>query len=195
MIPHGPLNKLATCLNLAKRWWCGVLRRRWSYSSGESWNGSPRQVTKTSSNRSVVRLHQARSDRMLREEIDASQPRQPFEGCRRTLAQVAAGRTPASQSGSDSASRRELHGHGGRSGGRREDSGARRAAHSGTRLIRTTAGILSHHGRVPLPRERIRDPGLPVTAGHLLSPPIANRCLIATAKPVWLGHRNGADRG
>ena len=86
----------------------------------------------------------------------------PPAGSHRELARSAAGGSPATESGSDPASRRQLHGHGGRAGGRGEDSGVPRAAYSGTRYIETTAGILSHRELAPLLANRVADAELQI---------------------------------
>ena len=78
-----------------------------------------------------------------------------LDGDHRTLAQPAAGGAPAPPRGGDSPSRRQLHGDGGRAGGRGVDSGTTRPPHSATRYIETTVGVLSYRELAPLLAERV----------------------------------------
>ena len=80
----------------------------------------------------------------------------------RTVAQSAAGGTPPPPSGSNTPTSREFHGHGGRAGGRRVDSGTTRPPHSATRYIETTAGILSYRELAPLLAERVAETELAI---------------------------------
>ena len=100
-------------------------------------------------------------DKLLGQQENAD-AKLPLAESHRGLERTAAGGSPAPESGSDSASRRQFHGHGGRAGGRGEDSGARRAAYSGTRYIETTVGILSHRELAPLLAERVADAELQI---------------------------------
>ena len=82
---------------------------------------------------------------------------------RRTLAQPTAGGASAPPPEGDSPSRRQLHGDGGRTGGRGTDSGTTRPPHSATRYIETSAGILSYQELAPLLAERVADTALAIS--------------------------------
>ena len=86
-----------------------------------------------------------------------------LDGSHRTLAQPAAGGAPAPPPGGDSPPRRQLHGDGGRAGGRGMDSGTTRPPHSATRYIETSAGILSYQELAPLLAERVADTELAIS--------------------------------
>ena len=92
------------------------------------------------------RLLQTRENENVRHSLDRGD---------RTLAQSAGGGAQASSLGSDSPSCGELHGHGGRAGGRGLDSGATRSPHSATRYVETSIGILSYQELAPLLAERV----------------------------------------
>ena len=117
----------------------------------------------------------------------------PVDRGHRTLAQPAAGRAPAPPPGSDSPPRRQLHGDGGRAGGRGMDSGAARPPHSATRYIETTAGILSYQELAPLLAERVADTELAISDrkfsvlsfGDLLLD--LHRCICADLTPDMAG--------
>ena len=81
--------------------------------------------------------------------------RPEFERSHRELAKSAGGGTPAASPGSDSSTRRQLHGDGGRAGGRGVDQGTTRPPHSATRYIETSVGILSYQELAPLLAERV----------------------------------------
>ena len=74
---------------------------------------------------------------------------------RRTLAQPPGGGTPPPSPGSDSASRRQFDGDGGRTGGRAMDSGTTRPPYSATRYVETSFGILSYRELAPLLAKRV----------------------------------------
>lgn len=78
-------------------------------------------------------------------------------GGNQSLAQPADGGTPSPASGSDSPSRRQLHGDGGGAGGRGMVAGATRPPHSATRYLETSLGILSYRELAPILGERITD--------------------------------------
>ena len=80
---------------------------------------------------------------------------QSLDGGDRTLAQPAEGGTPPPASGGDSPPRRQLHGDGGRTGGRGLDPGTTRPPHSATRYVETSLGILSYRELAPLLAERV----------------------------------------
>ena len=65
--------------------------------------------------------------------------------------------------GGDSPPRRQLHGDGGRTGGRGMDSETTRPTHSATRYVETTAGILSYRELAPLLAERVADTELAIS--------------------------------
>ena len=102
------------------------------------------------------------TDKLLqqKENNDAGQP---LERRDHSLAQPATGRAPAPSSGSDSQSRRQLHGDGGRTGKRGLDSGTTRPPHSATRYIETSAGILSYWELAPMLAERVADTELAIS--------------------------------
>ena len=95
-------------------------------------------------------------DKLLQEEENKNAGYQLDRGDR-TLAQPAGGGASPAALGSDPPSRGELHGHGGRAGGRGVDSGTTRPAHSATRYIETSVGILSYQELAPLLAERVGD--------------------------------------
>ena len=70
----------------------------------------------------------------------------PLDRGDRTLAQPAGGGTSPPPSGGDSPSCRQLHGDGGRAGGRGVDTGTTRPQHSATRYVETSFGV-SQGGR------------------------------------------------
>ena len=86
-----------------------------------------------------------------------------LDGGDRTLAQPAGGRTPPPASGGDSPPRRQLHGDGGRAGGRGLDPGATRPPHSATRYVEASLGILSYRELAPLLAERVADTELAIS--------------------------------
>ena len=90
----------------------------------------------------------------------------------RTLAQTATGGAPPPPPGGDSPSRRQLHGDGGRAGGRGMDSGATRAPHSATRHIETAAGILSYRELAPFLAERVADTEVSISDREVADLPI-----------------------
>ncbi|MDE0190443.1 MAG: Fic family protein [Gammaproteobacteria bacterium] len=100
-------------------------------------------------------------DKLLGEQ-ETADAELPLAGSHSELAHTAAGGPPPAEPGGYSASRRELHGDGGRARGRGEDSGVSRAAYSGTRYIETTAGILSHRELAPLLANRVADAELQI---------------------------------
>ena len=94
------------------------------------------------------------ADILLQQQEDQDAGHHLDEG-RRTVAQSDEGGTSPPASGSDSPTRSELHGHGGRASGRGVDSGTTRPPHSATRYVETTAGILSYRELAPLLAERV----------------------------------------
>ena len=76
---------------------------------------------------------------------------------RRALAQTPTGGTPSPSSGSDSPTRRQLDGDGGRAGGRGMDSGTTIPPYSATRYVETSFGILSYRELAPLLAKRVAD--------------------------------------
>ena len=95
-----------------------------------------------------------------------------LDGSDRILAQPAGGRTPLSASGGDSPPRRQLHGDGGRVGGRGLDPGTTRPSHSATRYIETSLAILSYREFAPLLAERIADTELEISNRALADLPV-----------------------
>lgn len=102
------------------------------------------------------------TDKLLQEQED-DDVRHALDGGHRTVAKPADGGTPAPASGGDSPSRGELHGDGGRAGGRGLDSGTTRPPHSATRYIETSVGILSYQELAPLLAERVADTELGIS--------------------------------
>ena len=94
------------------------------------------------------------TDPLLQEEED-DHAGHPLDGGHRTLARTATGGAPPPPPGGDSPSRRQLHGDGGRTGGRGMDSGTTRAPHSATRHVETAVGILSYGELAPFLAERV----------------------------------------
>lgn len=90
-------------------------------------------------------------DRLLQEqEQENDHAETPLDRGHRTVAQSVGRRTSAASPGGDTSPRRQFHGDGGRTGGRRLDSGTTRRPHSATRYIETTNGILSYQELAPL---------------------------------------------
>ena len=85
------------------------------------------------------------------------------DGGDRTLAQPAGGGAPPPASGGDSPPRRQLHGDGGRAGGRGLDPGTTRPPHSATRYVETSLGVLSYRELAPLLAERVADTELAIS--------------------------------
>jgi len=93
------------------------------------------------------------------------------------LAQSAArGAPPASPPG-HSAPRRALHGNGGRTGGRKPDSGTTRLPHSATRYLETSLGILSYQHLAPLLAERVAGSEATIAEGAFAGQPILDTLL------------------
>ncbi len=81
----------------------------------------------------------------------------------RTLAQSAGGRASSSPPGGDSAPCRQLHGDGGRAGGRGLDPGTTRPPRSATRYVETSLGVLSYSELAPLLAERVANTELAIS--------------------------------
>lgn len=96
---------------------------------------------------------------------------------RSTLAQPAAGGAPSPPSGGDSASCSELHGDGGRTGGRGVDSGTTRTPYSATRYVETSVGILSYCELAPLLAERVAETELVIAGREFADMPIRDLLL------------------
>ena len=112
---------------------------------------------------------------------------------RRALAQPLAGGASAPSSGGDSPSRRQLHGDGGRAGGRGMDSGTTRPPHSATRYIETSAGILSYQELAPLLAERVAGTELAISDRKFAALPLhdvlldLHRCICGDLTPEMAG--------
>ena len=78
-----------------------------------------------------------------------------LDASHQSMAQPAAGGASPPPPGGNSPSCGQLHGHGGRAGGRSMDSGTTRPPHSATRYIETSAGILSYQELAPLLAEQV----------------------------------------
>ena len=102
------------------------------------------------------------TDELLKEQ-ENDDDRHPLERGRGLLAQPAAGGASAPPPEGDSPPRRQLHGHGGRAGGRGPDPGTTRSAHSATRYVETSVGILSYRELAPLLAERVADTELAIS--------------------------------
>ena len=102
------------------------------------------------------------TDKLLQKQED-DDVRHALVGSHRTVAQATGERAPAPASGGDSPSRGELHGDGGRAGGRGLDSGTTRPPHSATRYIETRVGILSYQELAPLLAERVAETELAIS--------------------------------
>ena len=98
----------------------------------------------------------------LLQEPEGDDVEHPVDTSHRTVAPPAAGGAPTPPSGGDTEPCRQLHGDGGRTGGRGVDSGTTRAPHSATRYIETSAGILSYRELAPLLAERVADTELAI---------------------------------
>ena len=95
-----------------------------------------------------------------------------LEGGDRTLAQPAGGGAPPPASGGDSPPRRQLHGDGGRAGGRGLDPGTTRPPHAATRYVETSLGILSYRELAPLLAERVARTELEISNRMLADLPV-----------------------
>ena len=96
------------------------------------------------------------TDTLLQEQ-ENNDAGQSLDKSHRTLAQPAGGGVSTTPPGVDPPSRRQLHGDGGRAGGRGVDSGTTRPPHSATHYVETAVGILSYQELVPLLAERVVD--------------------------------------
>ncbi len=90
----------------------------------------------------------------------------------RTLAPPAGGGASTTPPGVDPPSRRQLHGDGGRAGGRSVDSGTTRPPHSATRYVETALGILSYQELAPLLAERVADAEFAISGRKFAHQPI-----------------------
>lgn len=94
------------------------------------------------------------ADRLLQDQENLYVGHQ-LDASHRALAQPTAGGASSPPPGGDSPSCGQLHGHGGRTGGRSMDSGTTRPPHSATRYIETSAGILTYQELAPLLAEQV----------------------------------------
>ena len=138
------------------------------------------------------------ADKLLQEQEDDDAGHRLDEG-HRALAQPVPGGAPASPPGSDSPPRRQLHGDGGRAGGRGVDSGTTRPPHSATRYIETSAGSLSYQELAPLLAERVADTELAISDRKFAALPFhdllleLHRCICADLTPQIAGRWRRRD--
>ena len=111
------------------------------------------------------------TDTLLQEQ-ENNDAGQSLDKNHRTLAQPAGGGASTTPPGVDPPSRRQLHGDGGRAGGRGVDSGTTRPPHSATRYVETSVGILSYRELAPLLAERVADAEFAISGRKFAHQPI-----------------------